>query len=80
MSHCTHLIYGYAGINAETHEVIPLHPNIETVSSYPLYLLVPHLKKTFPTLKVYLSIGGTEDADEETHKYLTLVSFTLVSE
>ena len=80
LSHCTHLIYGYAGINAETHEVIPLHPNIDTGAGYALYRLVPQLKKSFPNLKVYLSIGGTEDPYEGTHKYLTLVSFTRVSQ
>ena len=53
---------------------------IETASSHPLYLSVPRLKEAFPTLKVYLSIGGAEDAYEDNPKYLTLVSFTLVSQ
>ena len=78
LSHCTHLIYGYAGINAETHEVIPLHPNIDTGAGYSLYRLVTYLKQNFPELRVYLSIGGNEDPYEETHKYLTVVSFTQV--
>ena len=67
---CTHLIYGYAGINAKNHKVIPLHPS--------LYRSVIHLKKDFPALKIYLSIGGTEDPYEESHKYLTVVSLTQV--
>lgn len=72
LSLCTHLIYGFAGISATDFSVTPLNPNIDTGAGYGLYKLVTQLKRSFPELKVYLSIGGNADPYEETHKYLTL--------
>ena len=74
LSLCTHLIYGFAGINAETFEVVPLKPSLDTGVGYSYYKLVTQLKRTFPNLKIYLGIGGNADPDDETHKYLVLVS------
>ncbi|XP_047351207.1 chitinase-like protein EN03 [Vespa velutina] len=72
LSLCTHLIYGFAGINPDTFEIISLNPNLDTGAGYAYYRLTTQLKKSFPDLKVYLSIGGNADPYEETHKYLTL--------
>ncbi|KAI4483190.1 hypothetical protein M0804_008245 [Polistes exclamans] len=72
LSLCTHLIYGFAGINPDTFEVIPLNPNLDTGAGYAYYRLSTQLKKSFPDLKVYLGIGGNADPYEDTHKYLTL--------
>ncbi|XP_001599305.1 chitinase-like protein Idgf4 [Nasonia vitripennis] len=72
LSLCTHLIYGFAGINAANFEVVPLNPNLDTGAGYGFYRLVTQLKRQFPELKVYLSIGGNADPYEETHKYLTV--------
>lgn len=69
---CTHLVYGFAGINAETFEVISLTPNLDTGAGYAYYRLATQLKRSYPDLKIYLSIGGNADPYEETHKYLTL--------
>lgn len=74
LSLCTHLIYGFAGITADKFEVVSLHPNLDTGAGYAYYRLATQLKKTFPLLKIYLSIGGNADPEEETHKYLVLVS------
>lgn len=74
LSYCTHLVYGYAGLNAENHEAVPLNPHLDTGTGYAFYQLVLQLKSSFPDLKVYLSIGGNADPYEETHKYLTVVS------
>ncbi|XP_003702512.1 imaginal disc growth factor 4 isoform X2 [Megachile rotundata] len=72
LSLCTHLIYGFAGIKSETYEVVPLNPNLDTGAGYSYYKLATQLKKSFPELKVYLSIGGNADPDDEVHKYLVL--------
>ncbi|XP_015430447.1 PREDICTED: chitinase-like protein EN03 isoform X1 [Dufourea novaeangliae] len=72
LSLCTHLIYGFAGIRANDFEIIPLSPNLDTGAGYSYYKLATQLKKAFPDLKVYLSIGGNADPPEETHKYLIL--------
>ncbi|XP_058794743.1 chitinase-like protein Idgf4 [Phymastichus coffea] len=70
LSLCTHLIYGFAGINAANFEVIPLNPSLDTGAGYGFYRLVTQLKRQFPDLKVYLGIGGNADPYEDTHKYL----------
>ncbi|XP_076756308.1 imaginal disc growth factor 4 isoform X1 [Xylocopa sonorina] len=72
LSLCTHLVYGFAGINAETFEVVHLNPALDTGAGYSYYKLATQLRKAFPDLKVYLSIGGNADPEEETHKYLVL--------
>ncbi|XP_014205673.1 chitinase-like protein Idgf4 [Copidosoma floridanum] len=72
LSLCTHLIYGFAGIKPDTFEVSSLNPNLDTGAGYGLYRQVTHLKREYPELKVYLSIGGNADPYEETHKYLTV--------
>jgi len=72
LSVCTHLIYGYAGINARNNEVVPLHPYLDTENGHGFYRLVTMFKNFFPSLKIYLSIGGYEDPSEKTHKYLKL--------
>ncbi|CAK9826483.1 Chitinase-like protein Idgf4 [Anthophora retusa] len=72
LSLCTHLVYGFAGINAETFEVVPLNPNLDTGAGYSYYKLTTQLKKSFPDLKIYLSIGGNADPEEDTHKYLVV--------
>ena len=78
LSYCTHLIYGYAEINVENHEVIVQYPNIDTDAGHFLYRLITQIKRNFLDLKIYLSIGGNDDPYEKTHEYLTLVSFTQV--
>ncbi|OAD57983.1 Chitinase-like protein Idgf4 [Eufriesea mexicana] len=72
LSLCTHLIYGFAGINAETFEVVPLNPSLDTGAGYSYYKLTTQLKRSFPELKIYLSIGGNADPEDGTHKYLVL--------
>ncbi|XP_012288384.1 chitinase-like protein Idgf4 isoform X2 [Orussus abietinus] len=73
LSLCTHLIYGFAGINANDFEVVPLNPSLDTGAGYAFYRLVTQLKRSFPDLKVYLGIGGNADPYEDTHKYLTVL-------
>ncbi|KAG8039870.1 hypothetical protein G9C98_000599 [Cotesia typhae] len=69
---CTHLVYGFAGIDSNSFEAIPLHPNLDTGAGYSFYRIVNQLRQTSPHLKVYLSVGGDADPDYDTHKYLTV--------
>ncbi|KAJ8665193.1 hypothetical protein QAD02_006855 [Eretmocerus hayati] len=70
LSLCTHLIYGFAGIDENSFEVKSLNPNIDTGAGYGFYRLVTQLKRQFPELKVYLGIGGNADPNDDNHKYL----------
>ncbi|KAG7212242.1 hypothetical protein KM043_012573 [Ampulex compressa] len=72
LSLCTELVYGYAGINPKTFELISLNPKLDTGAGYAYYRRVNHFKRTFPHLKVFLGIGGNADTADDTHKYLKL--------
>ncbi|XP_012226314.1 chitinase-like protein Idgf4 isoform X2 [Linepithema humile] len=71
LSLCTHLIYGYAHINSD-YEIVPGSPNLDTGSGHSYYRLATQLKRSFPDLKIYLSVGGNSDPYDEEHKYLVL--------
>ncbi|XP_024893074.1 chitinase-like protein Idgf4 isoform X2 [Temnothorax curvispinosus] len=71
LSLCTHLIYGYAHINSDF-EIVPGSPSLDTGSGYSYYRLATQLKRQFPDLKIYLSVGGNSDPYDEEHKYLVL--------
>lgn len=70
---CTHLIYGFAGVKADTLEMELLNPKLDSGAGYGYYKLATQLKPAFPGLKVYLSIGGNADPYEDTHEYLRIV-------
>lgn len=73
---CTHLIYGYAGINADNYNVRSLNEPLDLDSGKGQYRAVTtELKRRFPSLKVLLGVGFFKDpTDEKTaDKYLTLL-------
>lgn len=74
---CTHLIYGYAHINSNF-EIVSGSPNLDTGSGYAYYRLATQLKRSFPDVKIYLSVGGNSDPYDDEHKYLVLVSITTI--
>nr|QFZ95575.1 imaginal disc growth factor [Rhyacophila obliterata] len=72
LPYCTHLIYGYAGIDAATHKMVSLNTGLDLDQGHANYRVITQLKRKFPALKILLSVGG--DADTEgTEKYLTLL-------
>ena len=68
LSLCTHLVYGYAGINAETKKVVSLNPSQDLDQGKGLYRLTTQLKRKYPGLKVLLGVGG--DAEKLPEKYM----------
>ncbi|XP_030564620.1 chitinase-like protein Idgf4 [Drosophila novamexicana] len=74
MQFCTHLIYGYAGINPSSNKLVSTNEKLDLDLGSSLYRSVTGLKKKYPALKVLLSVGGDKDVtDEESSKYLTLL-------
>ncbi|XP_023176692.1 chitinase-like protein Idgf4 [Drosophila hydei] len=74
MQFCTHLIYGYAGINPSSNKLVSTNEKLDLDLGSSLYRSVTGLKKKYPALKVLLSVGGDKDVtDEENSKYLTLL-------
>jgi chitinase len=71
LSSCTHLVYGFAGINPENFKVAPLISNEELDQTNGLYKQITSLKLKYPNLKVLLSVGG--DADGNHEKYFSLL-------
>lgn len=71
---CTHLIYGHAGINADTNKLVSLDPVVDIDQGH--YRLVTQLKRKYPGLKVLLGVGGDADwaptADGH-NKYLSVL-------
>lgn len=73
LSFCTHLVYGYAGVQPDTYKMVPLNVNLDVDSSHANYRAITNFKTKYPGLKVLLSVGGDVDT-EEAQKYNLLVS------
>jgi len=71
LASCTHLVYGYAGINPETFKIAPLISNEELDQTKGMYKQITSLKSKYPNIKVLLSVGG--DADGNHEKYFSLL-------
>ncbi|KAH8351813.1 hypothetical protein KR059_012642, partial [Drosophila kikkawai] len=70
MQFCTHLVYGYAGLKPDTHELFSLNVDLDMFH----YFEVTDLHKKFPQLKILLSVGGDHDVDEaHPNKYIELL-------
>lgn len=78
LASCTHLIYGYAGINAENFKIAPLISNEELNENNGLYKQITQFKAKFPLLKVFLSVGGDADIVSAggPDKYIALLEST----
>lgn len=76
LSFCTHLVYGYAGIQPDTYKMVPLNENLDVDRSHANYRAITNFKTKYPALKVLLSVGGDADT-EDTNKYNALVSVSL---
>nr|CAH7749528.1 unnamed protein product [Callosobruchus chinensis] len=60
---CTHLIYGYAGINPDNYKMMPLNEAFDVNKDN--YRHITELKRRFPGLRVLLSVGGGNDISGE---------------
>nr|QFZ95576.1 imaginal disc growth factor [Hepialus humuli] len=74
LTFCTHLVYGYAGIQPDTYRMVPLNENLDTDKGHALYRNVAALNKKYPGLKVLLSVGGGADKEEKEKYNLLLES------
>ncbi|CAG4955528.1 unnamed protein product [Colias eurytheme] len=63
LSFCTHLVYGYAGIQPDTYKMVSLNENLDVDRAHANYRAITNFKSKYPGLKVLLSVGG--DADTE---------------
>lgn len=79
LSYCTHLVYGYAGIDDDKFKAISLDPKLDLPESKDVkggkgnFKSITALKKAYPSLTILLSVGGNADI-EDPDKYLTAVS------
>ncbi|XP_061397762.1 imaginal disk growth factor 6-like [Musca vetustissima] len=74
---CTHIIYGFAGIERDTFKAKSLNENLDLDLGKGLYRKVTRLKRKYPNVKVMLSVGGDRDVDvgagDLPNKYLELL-------
>lgn len=69
MQFCTHLVYGYVGLNRDTLEPYSLNVDLDMFHIRD----VTQLRATWPNLKILLSIGGDRDVVGESNQYLRLL-------
>ncbi|ALC42082.1 CG5210 [Drosophila busckii] len=76
---CDYLIYGYAGIERDSHKAVSLNQQLDLDLGKGLYRTVTRLKRKYPNLRVLLSVGGDkdietgEDAKDKPNKYMELL-------
>ncbi|CAG9858300.1 unnamed protein product [Phyllotreta striolata] len=75
---CTHLIYGYAGIDPQTYKIKPLNDHLDVQQHN--FQQITNLKKRFQGLRVLLSVGGDRDVIPDTDKALTYTNLLEVSD
>lgn len=68
---CTHLVYGYAGIDPLNNKLTSLNPGLDLDQGKGHYRIITTLKRDNPNLKVLLGVGG--DTDPNRDSYLTLL-------
>lgn len=68
---CTHLVYGYAGIDPLNNKLTSLNPTLDLDQGKGNYRIITTLKRDNPNLKVLLSVGG--DSDPNRDLYLSLL-------
>lgn len=79
LSFCTHLVYGYVGIDDSKYKAKSLDPKLDLPESKDVkggkgnFKAITALKKIYPSLTILLSVGGNADVDDP-EKYLTAVS------
>lgn len=72
LSFCSHLVYGYAGIQPDTYKMVPLNENLDVDRTHANYRTITNFKSKYPGLKVLLSVGGDVDT-EDAQKYNLLL-------
>ncbi|EDW08747.1 chitinase-like protein Idgf5 [Drosophila mojavensis] len=72
---CNYLIYGYAGIDAESFKIKSLNPELSYNRQH--YSQITALRRKHPHLRILLSVGGGRDVNAEgvadSVKYLSLL-------
>lgn len=76
LQYCTHLIYGYAGIDDDNYVLQHLDDKLVLDTGNGQYKAATSLRNYNSGLKVLLSIGGFGDT-EDLEKYLEVVSILL---
>lgn len=73
---CTHLMYGFAGINWNTKKIGSLNELFDVTQGH--FRQVTDLKRQYPGLRIILSVGGGRDT-QDVEKYLTLVKILITT-
>lgn len=83
LQYCTHLVYGYAGIDGEKLHAKSLDAELDLPGTHDgqnaigNFRSITALKKDHPNITVLLSVGGNVDS-EKSRKYLTVVRIFII--
>lgn len=70
VSFCDVLIYGWAGLDANTNKLRSLNEKLDLDEGQGLYRQVTNLKSKYPKLKVLLGVGGNADPNRDIYLQL----------
>lgn len=70
LSFCTHLVYGFAGIDPATNKIKSLNENLDLDIGKGHYRLITQLKQKYRHLKFLLGVGGNADPNREIYLQL----------
>jgi len=62
---CTHLVYGFAGVDPVTGKLKSLNENLDLDQGRGNYRVITQLKRRYPGLKVLLGVGGNNDPNRQ---------------
>lgn len=77
LQHCSHLLYGYAGVSSIDYKMISLNQHFDTTKGNSNYKSITSFRARYPDLKILLSVGGGADT-EVPEKYNKLVCFIFI--
>ena len=70
MQFCTHIVYGYAGLQPESYQLTSINQNLDIQRRH--FASITALKERYPHIKFLLSVGGDHDL-EQPEKYLSFL-------
>lgn len=65
LSFCTHLVYGYCGIDPANSKVKSLNEGLDLDQGKGHFRTITSLKRKYPHLKVLLGVGGNADPNRD---------------
>ena len=73
MPYCSHLIYGFIGLDDDEYKAKSLDKDLDTEKGKNLFRTFTELRRFNPSMKILVSVGGFQEKDKD-EKWLKVVS------